>query len=195
MAVFNAPSFVNVINIVIGRIKKRTLFTTFMYIFPLTGIIPSFDKILPIPKIPLSILAYLSINFSFLSSYRSNRLQSPINNNRSGKYSPSPFFLQYSRKRWALIEVCLDSRFLMWCDMHLWYYFQKQQYSTSTVIRGTKVRWRFLFSNSCRGCLNLGSPKTPRRVFVSWAWHRVMDAACEITLLLRIKQIVCISKT
>ena len=34
MAVFNAPSFVNVINIVIGRIKKRTLFTTFMYISP-----------------------------------------------------------------------------------------------------------------------------------------------------------------
>ena len=98
-------------------------------------------------------MAYLSINFSFLFSYRSNRLQSPINNNRSGKYSPSPFFLQYSRKRWALIEVCLDPRFLMWCDMHLWYYFQKQQYSTSTVIRGTKVRWRFLFSttNSCRG--------------------------------------------
>ena len=173
-------------------------------------------------------MAYLSINFSFLFSYRSNRLQSPINNNRSGKYSPSPFFLQYSRKRWALIEVCLDPRFLMWCDMHLWYYFQKQQYSTSTVIRGTKVRWRFLFSTTVFGVgdprketltsfyliglthyhhiyfplylkdkinLNLGSPKTPRRVFVSWAWHRVMDAACEITLLLRIKQIVCISKT
>merc|ERR1740129_2594817 len=32
-------------------------------------------------------------------SYRSNRLQSPINNNKNGKYSPSPFFLQYSRKR------------------------------------------------------------------------------------------------
>lgn len=38
--------------------------------------------------------------FSHASSYRSSRLQSPINNNRSGKYSPSPFFLQqYSRKR------------------------------------------------------------------------------------------------
>jgi len=36
---------------------------------------------------------------SLASSYRSSRLQSPINNNRSGKYSPSPFFLQYSRKR------------------------------------------------------------------------------------------------
>jgi len=37
--------------------------------------------------------------FSLASSYRSNRLQSPINNNKNGKYSPSPFFLQYSRKR------------------------------------------------------------------------------------------------
>jgi len=38
--------------------------------------------------------------FSSASSYRTSRLQSPINNNKSGKSSPSsPFMLHYSRKR------------------------------------------------------------------------------------------------
>jgi len=41
----------------------------------------------------------LQLNSQSASSYRTRRLQSPINNNKNGKSSPSPFLFNYSRKR------------------------------------------------------------------------------------------------
>ena len=75
--VFNAPSFVNVSNIVIGRIEKSLIYLkSFLgHIFHFDSKIPSIDKILPLPKaffnIGLSInlilfLAIVQVAFSHL---------------------------------------------------------------------------------------------------------------------------------